>query len=615
MLHYISNRDEIVNTVDGMFIKSFASSLRLFKSDKTRKTWNAAMEASVLMLSDTQVFTGLAILICGYTQLTKGLDAYHWETVVDLAWFSSLSHLATLSSLRNYFRSRRIMACCRAGLMGVVLVMLCVSYGTIGYLPQSQGTGNITFASWPAKCLFSPRSMRELEASDPRWTSFDGRTQYNSPLVVLSVGFLLISYITRVARIFAPPDHIACFKMPRPALGSSCPRCRSSSHRHQSIYDQVTHLLLFVLATMIIALSDVVSSMLWEVRPYQLFTHWKFRADIDVSKDPMARGSFSMGYAQTTFTSIQCRIQASWREHLGIRPNPTITTFGASPLVNLWQRHWYISYPCFIFRAFCWKTHIEQMYISRELSPPASPSFTLPITSTEELHLPTEIAEDIVLTATFADDIDPRMMAAEDLILPTTMAEVSSHVPDDTRSCMWSTETIRDDTSDTDWDDYAFDYSKYIWYPKLIAMLFGFAMIFMASLLYNFPASSINVNRSWYTDKIGDFVSFSIMAEQYLILLAICIFFSVLFTSLCIAYQWSYLRDIPFPKTVLAIDLSGKKIIPHLLWYLIVLSFLTATFLLDWYLFDGPTEILNHYNPASDCSTQGSSFCSWTMPR
>ena len=89
------------------------------------------------------------ILLCGYIQLASGISSYHWQVVVDLAWFSSLSHLATLTALREYFQKRNAMAVCRAACMGVVLMMLAIALGPAGWISQSA-----VYAT-PAKCLFS----------------------------------------------------------------------------------------------------------------------------------------------------------------------------------------------------------------------------------------------------------------------------------------------------------------------------------------------------------------------------------------------------------------------------------------------------------------------------
>jgi hypothetical protein len=53
-------------------------------------------------MSDLQIVTGISILISGYAQLRCGISTYHWQVMVWLAWFSSLTHMACLTFLRNY---------------------------------------------------------------------------------------------------------------------------------------------------------------------------------------------------------------------------------------------------------------------------------------------------------------------------------------------------------------------------------------------------------------------------------------------------------------------------------------------------------------------------------
>jgi hypothetical protein len=56
----------------------------------------------ILNMSDLQIVTGISILISGYAQLRCGISTYHWQVMVWLAWFSSLTHMACLTFLRNY---------------------------------------------------------------------------------------------------------------------------------------------------------------------------------------------------------------------------------------------------------------------------------------------------------------------------------------------------------------------------------------------------------------------------------------------------------------------------------------------------------------------------------
>ena len=119
VVHFLLDHHVTSNPVDRRFINLFTP--RAWNNDKSvSKKRTEALEGAVLMYSDTQIITGLAILLAGYIQLPSGISSYHWQIVVDLAWFSSLSHLTTLTALRGYFRRRTTMAICRAVLVGKV---------------------------------------------------------------------------------------------------------------------------------------------------------------------------------------------------------------------------------------------------------------------------------------------------------------------------------------------------------------------------------------------------------------------------------------------------------------------------------------------------------------
>ncbi|KAI0902053.1 hypothetical protein F4806DRAFT_445545 [Annulohypoxylon nitens] len=65
------------------------------------KALQDAFNKCVLLIADTQVITGLAILIGGYVSRSD-LAALHWKMIVYLVWFSCTTHLSTLVFLRRY---------------------------------------------------------------------------------------------------------------------------------------------------------------------------------------------------------------------------------------------------------------------------------------------------------------------------------------------------------------------------------------------------------------------------------------------------------------------------------------------------------------------------------
>lgn len=71
------------------------------KDDKERKRERIknAIEAFIVALSDQQLVTGLAILIAGFVKCD--ISNYLFSNVWAIAWFSCMTHLATLMVLRR----------------------------------------------------------------------------------------------------------------------------------------------------------------------------------------------------------------------------------------------------------------------------------------------------------------------------------------------------------------------------------------------------------------------------------------------------------------------------------------------------------------------------------
>ncbi|KAI9694682.1 MAG: hypothetical protein M1822_000298 [Bathelium mastoideum] len=97
----------------------------------------AAFTKFVLSMSDLQILTGISILISGFAQLLCGLSCWHWQLLVYLAWFSSLTHLACLTFLRNYLydnpgeRSWRLVS---MGILATLLVFALVPTGNYDWV-------------------------------------------------------------------------------------------------------------------------------------------------------------------------------------------------------------------------------------------------------------------------------------------------------------------------------------------------------------------------------------------------------------------------------------------------------------------------------------------------
>ncbi len=96
----------------------------------------------VLSMSDLQIITGISILISGFAQLRCGLQSYHWQVLVYLAWFSSLTHLSCLTFLRNYLYNHPGELIWRLSSMFILVVMLLVAMiptGNFGWSGHDEG--------------------------------------------------------------------------------------------------------------------------------------------------------------------------------------------------------------------------------------------------------------------------------------------------------------------------------------------------------------------------------------------------------------------------------------------------------------------------------------------
>jgi len=161
-------------------------------SSKSSEHWISAIEGAILAFSDQQVITGVSILISGFSQLRSGISSYHWQSVVNLAWLSSVTHLITLTSLRRQARGNSPFRWWRIIAMGIMAAMLIGAIIPVGFLTSEQAHIPYSFPAW---CLYHPRTD---------WGGFVFPI-YNGFYVFLIVLILVGSYIRRVYTLF-PSD-------------------------------------------------------------------------------------------------------------------------------------------------------------------------------------------------------------------------------------------------------------------------------------------------------------------------------------------------------------------------------------------------------------------------
>ena len=135
----------------------------------------------MITFADMQIFTGIAILISGFSSLRSGLSSYHWQLIVHLAWFSSITHLSALSFLRHYLHNRKKERALRITLMLVLLILLSVAVGPTGHFEwEMWGVGR------PARCSFH-------EQMDTSTAAFQS--------MITTITLLIYGYLIRIAKM------------------------------------------------------------------------------------------------------------------------------------------------------------------------------------------------------------------------------------------------------------------------------------------------------------------------------------------------------------------------------------------------------------------------------
>lgn len=113
------------NWVDQLFSEFVRSRVVRVTAD-ANEFWGNVVEAAVLNFSDQQLVTGGVILIVAYFQL-ETISVYQFSVVVNLAWFSSNTHLLAVVVLRKRLREHFFRRAWRSLAMFIMCTMLFLS--------------------------------------------------------------------------------------------------------------------------------------------------------------------------------------------------------------------------------------------------------------------------------------------------------------------------------------------------------------------------------------------------------------------------------------------------------------------------------------------------------
>jgi hypothetical protein len=139
-------------------------------------------------MSDLQILTGTSILISGYVQLRCGISAFHWQIIVLLAWFSSITHLSCLTFLRNHLYNRPRERAWRLVAMGLMILILLVAMVPTGGYSWSVYDNNLWNPTPQDYAICYLRPAGDLDAMV-------------LASMVVSVLLLVLGFIHRVIRL------------------------------------------------------------------------------------------------------------------------------------------------------------------------------------------------------------------------------------------------------------------------------------------------------------------------------------------------------------------------------------------------------------------------------
>ena len=252
-----------LNKIDRGLATYVRRKLRLTRTD----VWAPTIRKGIMMISDQQLITGMAILAGAYSQLHCGkISAYHWQIIVYLAWFSSLTHLTTLTVLRQYFREHPTIRAWRVSLMLIVALLLGLALLPTGrgdwiymdnFIPSGEFPNQSYFAGGvPALCAFRDLGPDKYEP-------------FTTSTMAMSLFVLFTSYTSRIVKLFPHTDAFAqkwLRTKPGGIMKRALDRLRKRGDSEGAIQVwTLAHLLLLSLYLIFRATFEIFGSMLWEV--------------------------------------------------------------------------------------------------------------------------------------------------------------------------------------------------------------------------------------------------------------------------------------------------------------------------------------------------------------
>lgn len=179
-------KNSLLNDLDHQIIE-FISRREATYPRNDRDPSRDALERFVLSLSDQQLASGVAILSIGYIQHCS-LSSYHFFVIVALAWFSSTTHLSTLSVLQYQLNRNAVLKYTR--IIGMILVYTMLMVGLLV----------IYVDEWfqvPVQCRLENMS-----------SALGSKRPLTNLVAVFLMGFLTFSYLSKLLGLIYPAFHV-----------------------------------------------------------------------------------------------------------------------------------------------------------------------------------------------------------------------------------------------------------------------------------------------------------------------------------------------------------------------------------------------------------------------
>ena len=257
LIHYAFDyiNDPFTNVID----RSCIAALWCKSRNRPSRIWEPFLRIAVLIYSDLELVTGIAILASAFPQLYTNIPTYYWQLAVYLAWFSTHTHLATLTILRQYLRDHPVLRTCRVALMlgnALLLAVALLPTGDRYWMADDHGhfIGGV-----PAICHF----QRLKHASNFTVFKNSGFTMLVSLLI------LFFGYISRILKLSARASSFMNL-WTRTKPGDILRRYLNKTHRRLSrsgafIWWRGQYVMLETCLVLGRATLDAYESMLWEV--------------------------------------------------------------------------------------------------------------------------------------------------------------------------------------------------------------------------------------------------------------------------------------------------------------------------------------------------------------